>query len=214
MIFFLFNGTPWGKYKFKQDVKKYLEQTFEQEMVIVSGVNYGFKIDSYSISVSPKDNRAIRFAVWQNKERLGDNYLINFWSYQFNTEINDYLKEIYPNHEAKGKIIIDREPENYQNNIGMVNSPPNYDEVKDQLRNGTIISLEIDSKGNDSIDYEKLFTVMKHLKQGGYSFELLRIRYLLSNDVEKKVWLDYSDIIKIKDKQELIELFINNSTPN
>lgn len=206
VIFFSLNGTPWGKAQFKSDVKRYLEQKYLQEMVLISDVNYSFELGTYSISVSPTDFKDIKFAVWQtqgNRSELGDNYYLNYWMFQVNNEFNTFLRSTFVNNKVSGKVVIQHESvSGITANEKLL--PPNYDDVKDQLKNGTYIFIEIDKEFNEHYfaeEYSQINTIFNFVKEKNYRFDIIKVNYKKSKNVYFR--LNYTELINVKESRDL-----------
>ncbi|WP_018751742.1 hypothetical protein [Paenibacillus sanguinis] len=204
MVYVIFYGTPWGKNEFKKDVIKYLNEKYSQEMIINPDAHYSFKLGTYSISVSPRDIKDIQFSVWQTQGKegkLGDNYFINYWAYQASNHLNSILTVASPNNTISGKVVIQHEP-GLNNYINSKIIPPSYDEVKDQLKNGTYIFIdfrrELDLQ-NIEKEYTDIYDIFQHIKQNGFTFDIIKVDFNKQN----KFRLNYTDFMDIHESQDL-----------
>lgn len=173
-------------------------------MMINSKAVYSFEIGTYSISASPKDLKDVQFAVWKNngdKRTLGDNYFINYWMYQVNDRLNTFLKTEFPDNAVSVKMVIQNDPF-WKDDLNEKVIPPSYDEVKDQLAQGTYVFIHFNQGGDVPVSdkfFDDMLSIFNFLKNNKYSFQFIDVNY----GVNKNSTLNYNEFYSVKESQDI-----------
>ncbi len=207
-VVIIFNGTPWGREQFKQDALKYLEKKYDQKMVLVSKVSYSFKSATYAVEASPKNMRAVKFAVGQsnqNKQEFYNTYFIEYWTYEANSDLNKGIKKVLNTDKITGRFIIQEVPDN----LISKKVPPSFEEIKDKLKKGTYIVINFEKNFNTlevQEEYKKLNEIINFIKQRNYQFDDMIINYNSThNDRNVQFRLTYDELKNVKDTEDLIK---------
>lgn len=62
-IYCMFNGTPWGKYKFRKQAEEYMEKTFPNEVIIEIEDRYSFKEMDYRTRFYTKSGNIVSVSL-------------------------------------------------------------------------------------------------------------------------------------------------------
>lgn len=193
-LYTMFNGTPWGKYFFKVEATKYIKQKYPLIEIQIKGVQYSFKNSglfdrSYSAVASPTKNPKMFFKIYKmrnsntNKYNFTDNYLVDLWEYEVESELDPFVKKFFSN-EDRVYIEIDRniDPFNFIDDKG---NTPEFVKIRDKLKGKIEIVLVINRSfdGNQSEEeYKKIFECIKFIKEKNYAPDVLRISFYPTKD--------------------------------
>ncbi|WP_210087163.1 DUF3139 domain-containing protein [Paenibacillus turicensis] len=73
LIYFTFNGTPWGRIQFKKQAEEYLKENYANEQVIDIEVGYSFISGNYNATFYIKSGKSIFISVRDDKQLQGFN---------------------------------------------------------------------------------------------------------------------------------------------
>ena len=206
-IYFSFAGTPWNKIYYKYQLKDYLANKYNEEMVITKSI-YNFKDGKYGVQAYPKNNPELKFSAWQHYDKTKqyrDYYPEAIWHQQINSEFKDILEEYYPDATRKefhGVMGISTEM-NIQSEI------PHYSEVEHFF---TLVIHE-DKKLEQEIkiaEVDRLYSLIKKIEEKDVTTDVLivyRDKNVDSKNCEKYININMKDNRKYPTKEEIEEIY-------
>ncbi|MHA7964153.1 hypothetical protein ACX93W_08400 [Paenibacillus sp. CAU 1782] len=193
--FAAYYGTPWAKKEFENSVNSYLLENYDIKMNLVSKPSYSLELGTYSVLGSPQGMEDITFAIYQNqsdKHEIDDRFLLEYWTYQANEDINEIIDSMDLKEEAVGKFIITGGDKDTTFKTRGV--PPSFEEVKYKLKKGTSIYISFttpfDDKEIKSI-VDDLYNLLLKVRGREYYFENLNVTYELEEKGER-IWLQFN----------------------
>jgi hypothetical protein len=178
-VYFAVHGTPWGKSFAKKQISEYLGNKYNQPMTI-SQIFYAFDEGIYIATAYPQDQDDVKFRVRRNDDsknvEFSDDYFINLWEYQVNSQLNPFVKNVFSTSDS-GRINIGSNPiyKEYKNKVTRI---PNYQEVKDNIYESSDIYISINRKfdeKNSETEYQKVFDVVQFVKEKSYKVKKMTV---------------------------------------
>jgi len=206
-MYFSFAGTPWGKIYYKYQLKDYLANKYDEEMVITKSV-YNFKDGTYGVQVYLKDNTELKFSAWQHYDEMKqyrDYYPEAIWHQQINSDFKATLDELYPDAARKefhGVMGISTEM-----NIGK--KIPHYLEVESFF----VLGINKDQKLTEEIkevEIHKLITLIKRLEEKDLLADVFIVYRDKEDDTkksEKYINTNIQESKKYPTKEEIEEIY-------
>lgn len=111
VIYMLFEGAPWYRWKAKKEVEQYLAKTYEQPMVVEQGTySPAFGYGAYA---HPEGRPKVSFAVWDHGGEWNDFYPENHWGDAMEQDLGERLKQhaFHPKAELLNIRFIPEDPE-------------------------------------------------------------------------------------------------------
>lgn len=178
----------------QQNMKEYLERTYEKEFVVEKPVlkgNEGFGYKTYVAKAYPKEDRSLQFyAAWDIGEPgyYDDDYLKVLWSRQGTEELTGVLEGIY----GEGNVIVEYEL-SYNNRKF---KDCNYVEAIQKSKGNAFIDINYYVFSNNDIDKQKeAENIFKIYKQ--YILDYNTKMYFFNVDyVLKECKDEYDEILK------------------
>ena len=177
-VFFIFNGTPWGKEAMKEESAKYLHEKYGDEMKIES-VEYDFDNSSYFkyryyTVVHLKRDSQIQFRLSKYDGKMVDNYYLSYWENEVKNEIKQQFHQIT-------SVSFQLKSDPLQNHSeGYRTDPPSYHEIKGEIKDEDISDLKLWVNVNDDIQDNFMNTILEivlFLKEKEYRLSAIRFKF-------------------------------------
>ena len=185
-------GNPIERFKFSNNVKEYLQETYPAMDWSIVSIDYDFKVGEFLATV--KDDASIPFLVYSNDDnRLYDNYVTSVWVNEIKTAATKKAEEVFGldvevvvNIVANGKDLIEN-----ANNI------PEYGEVSKSLAPDTTVAFIADFSEKEL--YGKCLEIVNWLVYKKYFADVS----FFSEDDKLYVSIPPSEIEKIRNEGDI-----------
>jgi hypothetical protein len=200
ILYINFDGSPWDKARFKNEVKKYVEEKFPELRDYKQTIHLSFKSGTYYSTV--QTNTDITFTVSELKDgNLSNDYYAAIWGKEVSQSVLAKVKEIF---DFNGKVdfYLSEYNENYiEEVVSKYETFPDYSRVSIlfQDKSGIIIRSSFGYKPTEEIN-RKCYSVIQFIKDNKYYSD---VDFIFSDDkvitityselMEMKSWVDFSD---------------------
>lgn len=194
-IYFMFNGTPWGKLSYKALVQNYLKTNYPNLITSDIVVEYDFKNGKYY--AHPTTDKGITFGIFLDYHgKLYDDYFTSVISTKVTNEVTDFVQKHY---YMKSKTELNIEVSNdillreYKQNIL-------YSQLKPEHKSESKLFFYINSLYSGNSDLIQCYKIIQWLKEKDYEANLV----FFFND-NSKIIIDYLNINEIMDEKDMIK---------
>lgn len=205
-IYFLINGTPWGKFSMYFKAKEHLDNRYGEEMVI-ERIGYNFKTGYYSANAYEKNEPNIRFKVGEN---LGDTYIRSYLTYHIEKKYSNRVNDIFNKNKISSFNVSLPGSSTLNEYYDKYKTTPDLSDVKEVLHNKGEITFNIRLNyrfNDDEEEYKKVLKAVNIFDSKDSELDTLKVCYcsyerenildIVSFEISKK------DFRKINETSEL-----------
>ncbi|MFS0837416.1 hypothetical protein [Paenibacillus sp. 1P03SA] len=207
-VYYVTEGSPIERYKFKKELQGYIQQRFSQN-ILIENIKFSFENGIYWAFAHPENNQELSFQIsrsW-NDQGLWDDYLRASWSTEADKELESFVKQIYSQQgTARIKLGNTRSAEEKYTTIPY-GEVPGYQDVKQEFKD-SIIYIQIDRSFKKELaetEYDRIYKIVQFIQAEGHTFE----RILFSFKEENKnspsgKSFEFNSLDKVNSKDDIV----------
>lgn len=170
-------GSPIEKVKFSKECQRYLSEAYSEEMKIID-IEYSFKTRQYLANVS-LDNTDITFTVVKGKDKLSDNYFMEYWKHETCNDITEFVHSVYGADKGAGSLYFTQGSPISNSEYKKENKVPAFCSVRDKFNTsifGFVDIYENFNMNNSAEEYKKIYQVTEYMFKK-YLPKKINVRY-------------------------------------
>lgn len=206
-VYFSLAGTPWSKIYYRFQMKDFLANKYNEEIVITKSL-YNFKDGKYGVSAHPLNKPELQFSAWQHYDKTKkyrDYYPEILWEQQIHSDFKVLLDELYPEAERKNFNSV----MGISDTMSINGEIPHYSEVEHFFS----LVITLNKKLTEDIkqaEIEKINKLVNEIKKKNISTDILLV-YRDKNDdtknCEKYISIDFKQKNTYPTKTEIEDIF-------
>ncbi|SEG78680.1 hypothetical protein [Paenibacillus sp. UNC499MF] len=208
-VYYVTEGSPIERYKFKKELKGYIQQRFSQN-ILIENIKFSFKNGIYWTIAHPENNQELSFQISQswNDRGLWDDYLRASWSTEADKELGSFVKQIY---SQQGTASINlgntRSAEEKYTSIPY-GEVPRYKDVKQEFKDSTIY-IQIDrpfKKELAETEYDRIYKIVQFIQAEGHTFERISFDFKKGNkNSPPGVSFEFDSLDQVNSKDDIVK---------